>query len=426
MTTLTLGIEAQPDQAELVATTIEQAALTGHGTGQGLDAAGARALARAAEETFAHVIARAPGARVDFSLKRLPHAARLDIAFAEPGFDPAAFNLTHGLDLEGGELEDLALLIASRSVDRFDLTLEPGEPVRIRLEKDRLFPALPPLAPVPALPEPGTPLAIRPGSPAELRHLARLLAALHPQAALPPLARAPDRLAEMAAAFAAAGILALAPDGRLAGGLLWQEGEGRIAEFHGPWVFSGGAAVAERLVEGFLGELARSRRTTGVFGMDSATLPEGWFEPLGGLLAGPGAVFRSLEEDTGAIAWADPSLRGFLEQAYDRLALAREIRDAPPPPASASVLAAGFDRAAGRAVLRPVLAGADAAANVAAHVAMLAGDGIARLTATLDLGRPADASFIPALLGAGFVARYVVPAALRGDALVLQHPLDSP
>ncbi|WP_419897666.1 hypothetical protein [Roseomonas sp. USHLN139] len=422
MTTLTLGIEAQPEQAELVATTIEQAALTG----ARLDAAGARALARAAEETFAHVVARAPGTQVDFALHRLPHAARLDIAFAEPGFDPAAFNLTHGLDLEGGELEELALLIASRSVDRFDLSLEPGEPVRIRLEKDRPYPPLPPLAPIPVPPEPGTALAARPGSPAELRHLARLLTALHPEASLPPLARRPDRLAEMAREGAAAGILALAPDGRLAGGLLWQQGEGRIAEFHGPWIFSAGPAapVAEALVEAFLGELARSRQTTGVFGLDSAMLPDGWFEPLGGLLGGPAAVFRSLEEDSGAIAWADPALRPFLEEGYDRLALAREIREAPPPPPGASVLAAGFDRAAGEAVLRPVLAGADAAANVAAHVALLAGDGIARLTARLDLGRPLDACFIPALLGAGFQPRYLVPAAGRGDVLVLQHPRD--
>jgi hypothetical protein len=431
MRKLTLGIAALPQQAELVGTTIARAVEPALGPD------GAQALARAGEEVFADVAERLPGAEVRFLLECRAHAATLQLEFDDPGFDPAAFNLARGLDLSRGidhlpdALPGLPLLIASRSVDRFDLDIGPGAPVRIRLERDRRYPAAAMLPP--AAPPPGAPVAVRRGDAAELRHLAMLLAASRPAASLPELLRHPDRLSDIVAEGQAAGLVAVAPDGRLAGGLLWQSGEAKIAELHGPFVLAASAqdAMAAALLEATLGEFARDRTTTGLFLLTGETLPEGWFESLGTLAAPDGgsprhALFRSLEEDPGAASWSDPALDGFLEERHAELALAREIRHVGAPPEGPSVLRVAFDRAAGTATLRPVLAGADAAGNVAAHVALLAEEGIGLLTSELDLGRPLDAAFIPGLLAAGFAPRFLVPAARRGDVLVMQRMAGQP
>jgi hypothetical protein len=419
MRRLTLGIEALAEQAELVGGTIARAAEAAIG------ADGARALARAGEEVFADAAERVPGAEVRFTLDCLAYRAVLEIAFDDAGFDPAAFNLAHGRGLDDAldNLPGLPLLIASRSVDSFDLSLAPGEPVRIRLEKDRRYAPLPPIAPPP--PVQGSPRSVRRGDAAELRHLAMLLAAVLPEARLPALLRHGDRLADIVAAGAADGVIALAPDGRLAGGLLWQPGDGKIAELQGPFILAADAReeTATALLEACLGEFARSRTTTGLFLLAEGEVPDGWFESLGTLAGSRDrqALFRSLDEDTGAVVWADPGVAAFLHGTHARLALAREIRHVGAPPGGASVLAVAVDRAAGTATLRPVLAGADAAANVAAHVALMAEEGVAVLTAELDLGRALDAAFIPGLLAAGFEPRFIVPAARRGDVLVMQR-----
>ena len=426
MRRLTLGIEALAEQAELVGTTIARAAEPAIGE------AGARALARAGEEVFAQAAERVPGTEVRFVLEARAHVVVLDIAFDDAGFDPAAFNLARGIDLSRGldltmdDLPGLPLLIASRSVDRFDLSLEAGAPVRIRLEKDRLYPPLPPL-PQAARAAAG-PVRVGRGDAAELRHLVRLLATLMPEARLPPLLRHADHLADIVAAGGASGVVATAADGRIAGGLLWQVGEGKIARLHGPYVLQTGPTgeVATALLEACLGEFARARTTTGLFLLTGEDPPEGWFETLGTLAAGAGwpdrqALFRSLDEDTGAVIWSHPALDDFMVDTLERLALARDLRHVGAPPAGASVLAVAFDRVAGSATLRPVLAGADAAENVAAHCALLADDEAEVLIAELDLGRPLDAVFIPGLLAAGFEPRFVVPAARRGDLLVMQR-----
>jgi hypothetical protein len=417
---LELSLEARAGDAETVGLVLQR------GAGARIGEAGARALARAGEEVFDWVAAAAPGARIRYALSPAPFAARLEIEFPAAGFAPGIFNLTSGLDLDSDDLQDLPLLIAARSVDRFGLALEPGAPVRLRLEKER---ADPPPGALPQAPPSAEGAAIRRAAPEDLRHFARLLAGAVPAGAVPALLRHGDRLADLAAAGEAEGVLALSRDGRIAGGLAWARGEGKIAEFHGPFLLAadGGEPLAAALVEACLADLSRSR-LTGLFGLAGPWLPRAWFEPLGTLLpAAPGeagreAVFRSLEEDPGAALWCDPLAEPFLRAAYARLGFARVLRPVRPPESGEAVLAVAFDRPARAATLRPMLAGADAPAVAAAHVALLRAEGVATLLAACDLGRAADAAWLAPLIGAGFAPRYVVPGAGSGDVLVLQHP----
>lgn len=388
----------------------------------------AQELARAGEETFTYVAEQSPGTSVRFILDPRPYAALLDIAFDGVNFSPAMFNITRTVDLDDDALMDLPLLLAARSVDRFDLDVQPGEPVRIRLQKDRFYPPLPPVQPPLVTGEGAFVTSI--ATPELLRYFACLLAETLGVEKLPEYARNGDRLADLVAAGEMSGVLAVNGEGQIGGGLLWGvTGKARVASFYGPYILaeSNRAAIATDLVEALIAAISRSP-LNGLFSRNvTDDLPEEYFEPLGDLLpAAPGlppirAVYRGLDEDNAAAVWADPAILDDLEERYARFALAREIRPVRPPVTGSSVLAVGFDRARGSATLRPVLSGIDAVENVAAHVALLAEEPI--LLAELDLGRSIDATFIPALLAAGFETRFVVPSVGVGDVLILQRPL---
>ena len=387
----------------------------------------AQELARAAEETFTYVAEQSRGTPVRFVLDPRPYAALLDIDFDGVNFSPAMFNLTRTLDLDDDALIDLPLLLAARSVDRFDLDLQPGEPVRIRLQKDRFYPPLPHVH-APLVTGEGD-FATSIGTPELLRYFACVLADALGIEKLPDRLRNGDLLADLVAAGEMTGVLAVNAEGQIGGGLLWgAAGKARVASFYGPYILarSNRPAIATSLVEALIAAISRTP-LNGLFSRNvTSDLPEEYFEPLGDLLpAAPGlppirAVYRGMHEDNATAVWADPAILEDLEERYARFALAREIRPVRAPVAGSSVLSVGFDRARGSATLRPVLPGPDAVENVAAHVALLADEPI--LLAELDLGRSIDATFIPALLAAGFQTRFVVPSVGLGDVLVLQRP----
>ena len=197
----------------------------------------AQELARAGEETFTYVAEQSPGTQVRFLLDPRPYAALLDIEFDGVNFSPAMFNITRTVDLDDDALIDLPLLLAARSVDRFDLAAPPGEAIRIRLQKDRVYPPIPPV-PVPRVTGEGA-FATSIASPELLRYFACLLDAQIGMAHLPHLARNGDRLADLVAAGEIAGALSVNPEGQIGGGILWTTGpKTRVASFYGPYILA--------------------------------------------------------------------------------------------------------------------------------------------------------------------------------------------
>ena len=416
-----LSLEAQPSESSIVGLFV------GHMAARTLGDREARALARAGEEIFQYAAERSGGTAVQIEVTHVPYAARLAIEFSAAAFDPGIFNLTGQINPDAEDLSDLALLIASRSVDRFDIAMRPGEPIRLTLEKDRGYPALPPHKPLPLR---DGPFAVRQGDVDLLRHFGLMVDGAVDPAALPMFARHPDRIADFVMAGELEGALAVNRDGQIGGGILWQHNGQKMANFFGPYVLveKERERVAADLVETCIAALSR----TDAIGMFSrhvtADLPIEYFEQIGTLLpASDGdeptiACFRQLLEDPGVAVWAETAAMPFLEDFYERLTLPREIRPVRPITSGVSVLSVAFDRERSAATIRPVLTGTDATSNVQAHLQLLRADRIVTILAEIDLGRALDATMIPAFFAAGFEPRFVLPGAGLQDVLVLQHP----
>ena len=298
------------------------------GSARVLGADGVADLARAGEEVFTYVAEQAGGTSVRFSLEPRPYAAFLEVAFDGVAISPSSFNLTHDVDPDDELQLDLPLLLAARSVDRFDIDLEPGAPVRIRLQRDRSYP---PAAAVtlPRVTGAGA-FRVEAGSPELLGYFAGLLAAGVDAALLPDFARHGARLMDMVTAGEVTGALAVNADQQIGGGILWTVDPSRsVVRFFGPYVLAEGGreALATLLVEAFIGTVSRSQMS-GVFSRHvTDDLPLEYFEVLGSLEgAGLRAVYRGLQEDHAAAVWFDPVVRDFLEARQEELALAREMR----------------------------------------------------------------------------------------------------
>jgi hypothetical protein len=136
------------------------------------------------------------------------------------------------------------------------------------------------------------------------------------------------------------------------------------------------------------------------------------------------AFYRHLGEDLGSAAWCHPLLEGFLASEYERLAFARQIhlvRDEGETHSPFSVLSAELDRSVGSVTLRPVWWGKDASRTVASYVNVLLREDVSCILFEIDLGEPWHSYFVPALLDHGFVPRFVLPLAGKGDVAVFQH-----
>ena len=76
-----------------------------------------------------------------------------------------------------------------------------------------------------------------------------------------------------------------------------------------------------------------------------------------------------------------------------------------------SVLSAEFDRPNRQVTLNPVLSGADADHNLARHVEVLKKEGLTSILFLMDLGKPWQSDFVPALLKHDFEPRVIMPYA---------------
>jgi hypothetical protein len=208
-------------------------------------------------------------------------------------------------------------------------------------------------------------------------------------------------------------------------------------EFYGPYVFDQprGSEMSEVLTDYCIGAIARTEATGLITRYPTDDLPTEYFEPLGSLSLGQRdgngmktvAYYRDLGEDPGLSVWTDPTLQPFLKEQYQRLVLPREVRAVTDQGESASpfcVISAEFDRAAGRATLRPIWWGRNAEDTLAAYVQTLLGEEIPNIFFEMDLGRSWNCHFTPALLKNGFEPRLLLPYAGKGDLVIFQYGLD--
>ena len=370
------------------------------------------------------------GLTMDARLSRL----RAVFSFKATDLSLAGLNLTaQALACAEGEPgRDLGLLLAGKAADRFHLEQQGGEAFRLVAEVDRRYPELTPVA----TPEQARPpyRLDRQADPARLCQAAALAMGAYPAGQCPGSFRRPEQFVAQVAEGEKAAVVALDAAGQTVGLLVWTPCSEQALLFSGPYVFTPQPAredIVRLLTDGFLEAVARDRHVIVLSFRATADLPAGYFEPLGSLLAGENSdghevpvVFRHLREDLGAAVWCAPSLQDFLRQAYDRLAMPRDILPVEAPavrPRRESLLGASLDRHGDLAELRPFLDGQDLAANLTAHVAAIRGKGIRRILYYMDLSRPWEAALADDLLQAGFVPRLVLPHGGQSDMVVWQH-----
>jgi len=397
----------------------------------GLGDSEALSLTLAAEEIF-NYLADGPACGQNLDIACLGNTFQVATVFTLPTntLNLRAFNFTFRPALNEDQLPaDLGLLIASRTVDHLQFDLKAGK-FRLTLSKDKAYPALEhkPLL----MPRAEPAVTFRRPDPAELLLLLNGLMGLSPGRRLPPEFAQPGKVVDMAGAGLYGALIAVDPAGRLGGGLLWHRLSDQMVECFGPYLFGQPAATARSLLDHLLGVLAKTPAVGLLNRYPTPDLPSGYFEVLGawGHHARDGSLpeipvhYRSLEEDTGAVAWTHPALRAFIAKEYERLAFARDLitlSAAGERISPYSVLTTEFNRPAGVVTLRPIWWGEDAECNLREHVRVLRQEGLRDLFFEQDLGRSWQSHFTPALLAAGFSPMVILPHGGHGDLLMFEH-----
>ncbi len=370
--------------------------------------------------------------RVTLTGKR--HLMRAGFAFAATSLSLGGLNITSGVAAcaDGEAHRDLGLLLAGKAADRFHLEHKGENRFLLQTEVDKAYPPAPA---VQASPEFQTPYTVRAcNDAARLSQAAALALAAYPAWHCPGSFQTPGKFADMVADGQVACVTAVDAAGRTAGLLTWSPCSDQALFFSGPFVFAPPDAakdVARLLVEGFLQAVARDKYCLVLSFRATDDAPLGAFESLGCLeFCRAGAcfpqpvLFRQLREDAGLAVWSRPLLDGFLRQAYDRLAMPRDILPVDAPSGrqrQESLLGTTLDRRKDLGELRPFLDGADMAANLAAHVRALRQKGIGNILYYMDLSRPWEAALADDLIQAGFSPRVVLPHGGSGDLVVWQH-----
>lgn len=404
----------------------------------GLDYADALKLTLACEEIFTYLcrIGRADKP-VHLEAANGIYFVELKILFDVANFDPGAFNLTAhiSLDDESG-LEDMGLLIASRSVEKFSFFHDPKEGAGIILIKEKTYPEITDSKRSEV--KPLKTFTIETPGPEMLKLFARQIVSFYSGRPYPPEFCFPGKLVDMAASGEYNVLLAVDDSGTIGGGIImwwgWHIDKRRTVECFGPYLFNQppGSGIAEGLADGLIGIVAKTDMVCLINVYATPELPEQYFEPLGlidyyesdGTITPWQCYYRLLKEDAGCQVWAHPALEQFLDEQYRALSFARKITlvsyggEAQSPH---SVFTTRFIRTRHMAVMHPVWDGADASKNLENHILTLKNEGMRSILFEIDTGHAWQARLAPILLENGFTPRLVLPYAGKADIVIFQY-----
>lgn len=396
----------------------------------GLDRSKTLRLTMAVEEIVSHLSRTAPGTKIDFSLKPRGWHVLTNFSFQADPSGLWAMNLATKPNLsDPDDLDHLGLLLASRMVDGFTLHLE-GEVVHLTLRQDCSYPLV--------TPEPGEPIRAKgkltiatTPEPALIKAACIRALNLYPAHKNHSSFSMPGKVADMAAQKDLDLALALDETGALAGMICWHVLSERGVGFFGPYVFCQDDRAAALLTEYLIQRVARTK-AMGLFSeLATPELATREFESLGHLsyrtasrTSREEVWYRHLGEDMGASVWAHPSMVKFLETAYGRLVLMRNIQvteglgETLP---RRSVFSTRLRPERGEATLLPMVTGADAKDCVARHVETLCRENFPNIFFKLDLAFGWQAALGGALMENGFKPRLLLPHGGKSDLVVFQH-----
>ena len=422
-----LNIPAQPSFLPVATAFVEKSAQA-----LGLEEREALLLTLATEELFLYLCQTASDREVEIQCSGGGYYVRAEFIVLIENLSLKAFNLTTKIQPdEEASLEDLGLVLASRSVDRFQIWEEKGRGMHLSLVKEKSYPEAGKEAPLSA--NPLSRYDLRTPDQEELKTFTRMALHYYPSQVLPVFFPFPGKVADMAAAGEFKVVVAFDPQGHMGGGILWYWRGPKTVGCSGPYLFNQpqDSPMAEALLEAVLGDIARTKAVGLLSRYPTLELPLHYFEPLGSFSFFPPkgpplsitAYFRQLQEDTGSLVWSHPELTPFLQQEFQRRTLPREMRmvsDFGEGKNPFSVLSTNFDRGRGLATLQPIRPGRDEEENVGRHLQLLRKEGWRNLFFEMDLAKSWQVEFVPALFKNNFSPCLLLPYAGEGDLVIFQ------
>lgn len=375
-------------------------------------------LALAAEEIFSFLAAQAEKKEtMSLSCCFRGYYVEAIFKFASRALPMKSLNITATVSAEDEKsLEDMGLLLAARSVDYLRFATDEEGNMALHFIKEKEYPEILTGQSYPNLLRESS-FQIVDSQPELLKQFAARVVNTYGKN-VPSFFYFPGKLVDMVASGEYGVVLLMDEKSNIGGGMLWKLGS-KMVEAYGPYLFLEQPQLAQDLIEGCLGKIARTQAVCLVIRDSTPQAPSEYFEPLGNK-----ALYRQLGEDNGAVAFVHPSLISFLENSYQDLFLPREVQEVEYQGeriSPYSVFASQIDRKANKVVLSTLWVGADAEENLLEHVRALKQEGITNLLFELDAGVPEQAILGPALLTAGFVPIMVLPWGGRGDIIIFEQ-----
>jgi hypothetical protein len=396
-------------------------------------------LTLATEEVYTYVATYlCPGESIFIDAASGIYYLRVTLRFPVSELNLRSLNITSAVSLEGKEgLEEMGLIIATRFVDRLNISRTHHREVSLDLIKEKRY------EPLTREREVVRALSGRIGITEPDTEAITDFAAMVVHAIEEPLRPTffcyPGKVADMVASGEFRLLMAVDEKGHPAGGLIFFHRSERLVQFYGPFIVGTAdeQATAQILTEAFMSRLARTK-TIGVvsFNVPAKRLLAD-FEELGTLtLAREGGspveipvCYRLLHEDPGDVVWTHEDLLPFLTGQYDRLVLAREInlvRNHGESTGGHSIFSADVEAGESRATIRPIWPGSDIEENLGKHVATFQKRAIMNILCEIDLGVSWHSRAVAPLFKQGFIPRVVVPFAGKSDLVVFQHHATAP
>jgi hypothetical protein len=425
---LSVHLDARPRFLSVVTQFVETAA-----TAFGLGKEESLKLCLATEEIFLYICQYVcPGDALEVECRDGLYYTRVFFRFSASSLNLKGLNIASAVagDREC-DLEEMGLVIASRSVERLHLAVEKANRISLAVTKEKAYPRIADKTPLPDTPEKVT---VETPDGEGVKRFSLLVEQTAAERDRSSFFAYPGKVADMVAGGEYRCLTAVDPKGEIVGGILFGDRSERIVHSFGPYVFHGGEGrfTGEALLDACLGRIARTK-ALGLLSLSG--LPpalESRFEPLGYLsylAEGRAPVrrpffFRHLHEDPGGEVFSGEELTAWLASQYDRLVLARNIRTVRAMGEThlgSSLLATEITRERAEALLRPLWPGDDLGANVERHVRYLSGDGLWNLFFEIDLGVPWHGELIPILMANGFKPELLLPFAGHADLVIFQH-----
>jgi len=400
----------------------------------GLGKTEALKLRLASEEIFSYLCERVcRGKSVEMICRGGLFYARVEFHFSVSALDMGALNMTTAVSLDGDDdLMQMGLIIASRTVDRLYISTGMQNAIVLAMEQDKAYPRLAD-AGGQKVNTRGELSVVTPDAEG-VRRFAMQMGNCMTDPLRPAFFSYPGKVADMVAGGHCQALVAKDENGMIAGGLLYRSLTEKIMEVFSPCIFdpSREEDIAHLLIEFCIAGTARTRAVglVNLTGLPASVRPQ--FEPLGNMTyAREGgapviieACCRLLHEDPGCQVWTHAALKAYLEKEYERLFLARDLRevtDLGETRTGASIFATEMRREKSEAFLRPLWPGCDPAENLSRHVALCKNEALKNIFFALDLGISWHAQLAPVLMAQSFKPRVLIPFAGQADLVIFQY-----